>query len=317
MNRLKIALAGLLFAAPAFAQGDGTDPNAGGTTGTEAGAGVEVGAGVGGTGMDANATTTQTAGTVVWSRVLIDRPYTMSTGKVGAYAGYNIGKITIVNPLDPTMSISGTFDGLGVGAGYGVTDKITVGGQYGFGTGIVGDNEFAIDEGSLGLFGNFRIVHDGKLFITASADFDLDLCGSQDMDGCVLTKGINAGLGARYNLSPQMAVFTGAPYGPGPIGQHLSISLESDGPITFSLPVGFMYQATPELNVHLTTSLATIEIANSGNAFFGADFIPIGVGALYSINRNLDVVGMFNLPDAKEAGFDLYSVMFGARYYTE
>ena len=35
-----------------------------------------------------------------------------------------------------------------------------------------------------------------------------------------------------------MAAFTGAPYGPGPVGQHLSISLESDGPITFDLDSG-------------------------------------------------------------------------------
>jgi hypothetical protein len=264
--------------------------------------------------MEGTATATTDVATGMWSRVLIDRPYVVPAGKIGAYASYNIAKVTIP-PVGTFPGGEFTGDGLGIGAGYGVTDKITVGGQYGFDTGIIGDGDFGIGEGTLGLIGNFQLVHDGKLFVAANADVSLDFCGSNNMGDCGLATTIHAGLGARYNLAPQMAVYTGAPYGPGSVGQHLSISLESDGPITFALPIGFMYQATPELNLHVETNLATIEIANAGNQFFGADIIPLAIGGLYSVNRNLDVVGMFSLADLKEAAFDFWSLQLGIRYY--
>lgn len=313
MHRLKFVLAGLLCASPALAQDapvEGepmpdpeADMNAGG------GAGAEVGDGS----MAATVDGTVGIGHV---RAVVDRNYVVGKGKIGAYANYGILKFSFFEPITMT-TFSGTGDGFGVGAGYGVTDTITVGGQYGFTPGIIGDADSEL-KGSLDIFGNIQLVNDGKLNVTANADFDLDLCGANDpMTGdCSATKAIHAGLGARYKLAPQMAVFTGAPYGPGPIGQHLSISLESSGPITFDVPVGFMYQATPELNVHLMTNLATIAISNAGDsAFFGADFIPVTLGGLFSLNQNLDLAAQFILPDMKEAQFDLYAFSIGARYY--
>lgn len=313
MHRLKFVLAGLLFASPAFAQGEGEmppDPNVGGEYGAEGELGGEMTeATPPPEGGEMAAATTGMA----WSRSLIDRPYTVAKGKIGAYADFSIVRFSFADPTG-MISISGTGDALGIGAGYGVTDKINVGAQYQVTLGLFdSDTEF---KGPLSLFGLYQLVHDGKLSVTASGDFTVDLCGARDLMGdCDTALSINAGLGAKYLLGPKMALYTGAPVGPGPIGRHLSVSLESGGPITLDIPVGFMYQATPELNVQAETNLATIGISNADSSFFGVDVIPLGIGALYSVTPNIDVVGRFVLPDLKDAGFDLLVFSIGARYY--
>ncbi|HEY5928066.1 MAG TPA: hypothetical protein VIV11_40545 [Kofleriaceae bacterium] len=248
------------------------------------------------------------AGAMAWSRSAIDRPYVVNKGKIGAYLGYSIASITF--QFDPTMPATTiTADGFGVGAGYGITDKITAGLQYAFTPGLIGDADSEI-KGELDIFGMFQIARSAKMDITATADFALGLASDP------VSKGIAAGLGAKYLLAPKMALFTGGPYGPGPVGQHLQISLDTDGPITFSLPVGFMFQATPELNLYGMTNLTTIAISNAGDStFFGADYIPLFLGGLFSVTPNIDVTADFGLPDLKEAGFDLYVFSIGARYY--
>lgn len=316
--KLKLALVagGALFATPAFAD-DPAPTDAAATV--EAGGGADANTGTTGAGMEGAAAVDANANagampSMAWSRAVVERPYVLGKGKVAAYGQYAIAKFSFPNPLTG-MSTSVTGDGFGVGGAYGVTDKITAGAQYEFTPGLVGDADSEI-KGDLDLFGEFQIKHDGKLSLTASADFDLDLCGGSDaMGDCVTTKALHAGLGARYTLAPKMAVFTGAPYGPGPVGRHLKISLESDGPITFEVPVGFMFQVMPELNVHVMTALANISIANSDTVVFGADYIPLTLGGLYSVTPNIDVAAMFVLPDLKEIGFDLYAFSLGARWY--
>lgn len=314
MNRLKLAVfaGGALFAAPALAQ-DAADPDLGGTEASADMSGTDPAASTnteGAPAVDAAATTP--AGPTAWSRSVIERPYVLNKGKIAAYGQYGIAKASFTFG---GMTSSATGDGFGLGAAYGVSDKITAGLQYSFTPGIIGDNDSEM-KGDLALYGEYQIVHDGKLSVTASADFALDLCGGVDMMGdCASTKALHAGLGARYTLAPKMAVFTGAPYGPGTVGQHLSISLESDGPITFDVPVGFMYQASPELNVYASTALLNLGISNSDTIVFGADYIPLTLGALYSVTPNIDVTGMFILPDLKEAQFDLYAFALGARWY--
>jgi long-subunit fatty acid transport protein len=309
MNRIKLAViaGGALFATPVFAQ-DATEPAAGG----EAAAGAEVTTPTTGAEVTAGATG---AVSMAWSRSVIDRPYVLNKGKIGAYGQYAIAKASF--DLGMGMTVSATGDGFGVGAGYGVTDKITAGLQYGFTPGIIGDADSEL-KGQLDLFGEFQISRSAKMDITASANFSMDLCGGVDaMGDCVSAMGINAGLGARYNIAPKMAAFTGAPYGPGPVGQHLSISLEDGNAMSFAIPVGFMYQATPELNVHLTTELGRIAFNDAAgeSAFIGADYFQLGIGGLYSVTPNIDVTGMFLLPDLKEAQFDLYAFALGARWY--
>lgn len=309
MHRLKFVFAGLLISSPALAQ----DAPVEGEASVDADVNAEVNTGEMAP-ADPNATGTVDATMAVSTKSAIDWSLLMPTGKIGVYGGYSIAKFSFT---DPTTGASASFtgDAFGVGAGYGVNDKITVGGQYAFTPGIIGDGDSEI-KGELGLFGQFDIKTDDKLHLTGSAMFAIDLCGGIDaMGDCSSAMGITAGLGARYKLAPNMAVFTGAPYGPGPVGQHLSISLEDGNAASFSLPVGFMFQATPELNINAQTSLGTIAFndAAGDSAFFGADFIPLSIGGLFAVNDMVAVEASFNLPDLKEAQFDLFIFSIGAR----
>ena len=303
---LKLALiaGGALFATPALAQ---DDPPAGGTV--EAGAGAEVSTDPAVTTDPAATATVDTGVGMSWSRILIERPYVRPAGKISAYGALGITRFSFFEPVTMT-TFSGTGDVFGVGGAYGVTDQITAGAQYAFVPGLF-DAESSI-EGQLDLFGGFQLVHSSKMSITASADFGVNLSGDET------SMAIHAGLGARYNLGPKMALFTGAPYGPGPVGQHLTISLDDGNAMSFDVPIGFMYQAGMELNIHVATSLAHIAFndAAGDTIVFGADYIPLSIGALYSVNPNIDVVGSFSLFDLKsDARFDILQFMVGARYH--
>src|SRR5687768_14374393 len=204
---LKLALitGGALFATPAFAQ---DEPPAGGTV--EAAAGAEV--------STDPAVTTDPALAVAadvgmsWSKIAIERPYVRPAGKISAMGELGIIKITFTNPLDPTMSSTLTGDAFSVGGAYGVTDKITAGATYGFTPGLF-DAESDI-VGILDIFGGMQLVHSSKMSVAATVNLGVDLGGTDAMGEDAVLLDLSAGLGARYNLSPQMGLFTGSPYGP-------------------------------------------------------------------------------------------------------
>lgn len=305
---LKSVLIGssLLLAAPALAQdatvsGDATATTGDGTVSADPNAAVTT---------DANASVTATGSAMMgwWPTSAVDRPFMRGKGKITAGLDYGLFKISFFEPITMT-TVSGTADAINVSAAYGVSDQINAGLGYAVPLGVAGDNDFNA-AGNLDLWGGYQIKHDPKMSVAATADFAVDLDNTDDME-------IHAGLGFRYTVAPKIGVFTGAPYGPGPVGQHLSISLASDGPITFSVPVGAMFQATPELNVNVMTTLANISISNSDTAVFGADYIPLYLGGLFAVNKNIDVQAQFGLPDLKEAGFDLYTLSLGARYHVD
>jgi hypothetical protein len=300
MIRVKLAalLGGTLLATPAFAQDP--DPSMEGEYGAEVsgeGAGME-----GMATTDTNADVV--AGTAFWPQAAVDRPYMRPKGKVTAGLDYGFAKLSVTVG---GMTVSGTGDAMALSAAYGITDQISAGLVYAIPLGLA-DNDFNA-AGDLTLWGGYQIAHTPKLSISATVGFGIDLDNTDNM-------GIAAGLGAKYLLSPKLALFTGAPYGPGLVGDHLQISLADMGPITFDIPIGAMFQATPQLNAFLSTGLATIAISNAGDsAFFGADFIPLTLGALFAVNQNIDVTAAFALADLKDAGFDLYAFSIGARWH--
>lgn len=308
-KQLKSVLIGtsLLCAAPALAQDATVSGDASATTGDGT---VSGDANANATNTDPNASVTATGSAMMgwWPMSAIDRPFMRGKGKITADVDYGLLKFSFTNPIT-MMSDSVTGDFIAIGGAYGVTDQINAGLTYSIPLGVAGDNDFNA-AGTLDIWGGYQIKHDPKLSVAATADFNVDLDNTDDM-------AIAAGLGVRYTLAPKMAVFTGAPYGPGPVGQHLQISLADKGPVTFAVPVGFMYQATPELNIHAMTTLASFGISNADNAFFGADIIPLYLGGLFAVNKNVDVQAQFGLPDLKEAQFDLYTFTLGARYHVD
>lgn len=307
-QRLKSVLIGssLLFAAPALAQdatvsGDASATTGDGTVSADANANANVNA-------DPNASVSATGNVMMgwWPTSAIDRPFMRGKGKITAGLNYGLGKASVTVA---GMTSSATSDGMNVSAAYGVSDQINAGLSYGVPLGVAGDNKFTA-AGTLDVWGGYQVKHDTKMSLAATADFSVNLDNTDAM-------AINAGLGFRYMVAPKIGVFTGAPYGPGPVGNHLSISLASNGPITFAIPVGGMFQATPELNVHLMTQLASISISNSSTTIFGADYIPLNLGGLFAVNKNIDVQAEFGLADVENSQFDLFQLTLGARYHVD
>jgi hypothetical protein len=54
---------------------------------------------------------------------------------------------------------------------------------------------------------------------------------------------------------------------------------------------------------------------NQSTLLFGADFVPLGLGAWFSPQKNLDLGVTFS-DDLKHAG-DRYVITFGGRYYIQ
>jgi hypothetical protein len=194
-------------------------------------------------------------------------------------------------------TVSATAEVLDVGAGFGVSDKLEVGLLYALA--LNNDSGAFPDSGKgpLTLFGAFNLLHQDKLDVSAGADFEINIAQTDD-------KAIHAGLGVRYMATPKVALFTGNIVPPAPAGQHLSISLASNGPITFAVPVGVALQAAPKAFLWVDTEVANISISNSSNAFIFSDFIPVEVGLLYRAAPNIDIGARFS-DDLKHAG-DFY-----------
>jgi hypothetical protein len=298
---------GLLFTAGAASAAFADDVEAGAAADANVEVAPDPNAGGGATGMDGTATATVDAGaglSMLWPQSVIDRPYVIPAGTISVGATLGVAKISITT-IDPVTMMptttSSTGEGMGIQAAYGISDDLNAGLQYGFSL-----NEFEI-KGPLTIYGAYKLAHSAKMSVAATASFTYDLNSE--------SKGLNAGLGFRYNVAPKIAVFTGAPFGPGPVGQHLSLSLDDMGPISFDVPAGAGMQVTPQLFAYLSTNLAHINISNDASGFFGADFIPLQLGGQFSINKNLDGYASFILPDLKNAKFDLFAFTVGATYY--
>jgi hypothetical protein len=297
MQRTNVLIIGalLLSAGSALAQGTGD-----GSGSASAGAGGEVGGGAGSgsaaVGVDAG------GGAMAGGNdQLISAPLTLGKGWIGITGDFEVLRINIP-PIPPaTMGVSATAEGLGVGLGYGISDKLEAGLSY-----FIQVNPDGSAKGPLDLYAGFTLLHKDKLDVAAGADFAINLANTD-------AKAINAGLAVRYLVAPKIALFTGNPVAPGPVGQHLSISLASNGPITFAVPVGVALQASPKAYAFLDTEVARFSISNSANAFIFADFIPIDVGLLFRAMPGLDIGAHF-ADDLKAAG-DAYEFGVLARFY--
>jgi hypothetical protein len=299
----------LLFAAPAFAQGD--DASGGGGGSATVGAGADANAGGAGAGAGATVGASVDAGAgglAMWSDQLIAVPQTLPKSGLGVIGTLEIANETATDPTTGMTLGSATFEILQLGAAYGISDKLTVGALYAVDLHDDGGT-FPSDDrwkGPLDIFGAFNIMHKDKLSVTAGADFGINLANTD-------SKAIHAGLSAKYMVSNKLAVFTGNILPVGPAGQHLSIDLGTNGPITFALPVGVGLQLTPQIFAFADTTLASFSISNSSNAFIFSDFIPLEAGALFRAAKDLDVGVIFN-DDLKHAG-DAYAIGLTARFY--
>jgi opacity protein-like surface antigen len=258
------------------------------------------------------AATVTAEGGAMWGDAIIQRPLTMPKGKVGIYGDLDVARISLTIG---TMTDSATAEGLHVGFGYGVDDKLTIGAEYAFSL-----HEFEI-KGPLTLYGSYSLYNQGKLAIGGSADLLVNFNGGGTVDpmtGATSSStnlSLQAGLGIRYLLTDKIAVYTGSPIAPGPLGQHLSIGLNNSGPISIDIPVGLALQATPQVYAFVQTNVAHIGISNDSNAIIFSDFIPLDIGLYYTASHALDVGAFLNLPDVENSKFDVLEFGVAARYY--
>ncbi len=232
-----------------------------------------------------------------WPRSVIARPLTLPKGlaQLGADLAANNDFSTV---------------GMNVVAGYGISDDLEATLFYGF----------ALEE--LEIKGNLDVDLGYKL-LRGAAGGKLEVIGRGRLGYSVVGEDLNPlrlGAHVQYNVTDQIALITP--------GQQLVIGLAEDDaggtPMFLQLPVAVGFQATPELYLQLDTTLAQIEISDSGNAFFGADTTPLLVTAVYNAMPALDVIGSIGLnltppdavPPAPEVGVgDTLTFLVGARYY--
>jgi hypothetical protein len=183
---------------------------------------------------------------------------------------------------DLFLGFDPTTMGLDVGAAYGVSDKIEVNGGYAFSL-----KDFEA-KGDLHVEGAFNIM-DGNLGVAAQATLGYNL----------LLEGLDplgAGARVRFRLNDQMAVVSP--------GNQLVVTLDpvdvagvEFSPIFLQLPVGFAYQASPQIYAFANTNLAVIEISDAETGFFGADFVPLSLGAFFSPSNTMDFGASLDLGD--------------------
>jgi hypothetical protein len=265
---------------------------------------------------------------------MIDRPFSLKEGGIAAYGSIDIAHFGsgMLDFSQYQMRIAGA---------YGISKDLSVGAEYGFP--FAGDGtDKTTGRGPFNLYGLFSLTQDDSLTVAVYAAFQANLAGAFDaMSGDpTTTKAFLAGFDVRYNVTPDIAVFTGSPFGPAVPGtlaglaiagvpargtqQHFSMSLEDNGAILFDVPVGVGVQATPDLFAYLDTTLASFAISNSpykemsgktkSAVFFGGDDLelPLHLGAFYAFDKNIDLGGAV-LTNLDSVG-DLYVVSLAARW---
>ncbi|HEV7557644.1 MAG TPA: hypothetical protein VGO00_19400 [Kofleriaceae bacterium] len=288
---------------------------------------------------------------VPWSDSVIDRPLTLPAGQMAIYGDLDVFKFD-------SGGLTATSELVHGGFGYGVTDLLTLGVDYAFnlhssssfmigGTSSSSSDTFPGNgRGPLIPYASIRIAH-GPLSVAASAGLVVDLAGDESIDSMgnttfSATYSIVAGAVVKYNVAPNVSIYTGAPlggngigfagspFGPGPLGNQIEIPLSSDPagdsrPSTLTLPLGVGIQASPQFFAFLQTTLLGAYIANApmgadNPIFIGSDSdkgglgIPLIAGAFFSATHELELGLTLSFPDLQHAG-DFYLFGLAARFY--
>lgn len=223
---------------------------------------------------------------------IIDRPRALPKGLMQLGGDLAIAR-TSVTVAGKTTSSTGAA--LGLSFGYGVADKLAVGVGYSFAL-----KEFEA-KGDLSLFAAYSFMENSraaKMSAAATVGLGYNILG-ESLDP------IELGVDFHYKLTPKMELFSG--------GGQLQIGIDPDTTASLSLPVGFGFQASPNLWAFAQTSLATIGLKPSGTTLIGRDFTPLSLGAYYSPSAQLDVGASFNTVDLGGVA-DAFSIVFSGRY---
>jgi hypothetical protein len=270
-----------------------------------------------GSGSDATAPAAPDAGTPAtvapggWMQ-LDSRPLTIPTGKLavdGLLPLFGIGDGNDTQ-FGAALQLSGT---------YGVNDKLEVGADFS----LALSPDFQAN--TLSGRAAYLLLHQDKLDFAAAASLTVGLSDSNVFE-------LDVGAWLRYRIAPKMMLFTGEPttlplpslglgviggYLLGPIPYQFGIGFNDGTPINFSLPVGFGYQATP--NVWVYGQVVLLDVLSFGNTSYTdilfRDIIPITIGGYYTISDKMEA-GLSLGDDLENAG-DLYAFTFNFRYWVK
>ena len=236
------------------------------------------------------------------SLAAIDRPVVLPSGLAGFATNVDVQK-PAGNAADITT--------MALGGGFGVTDRLEIGATYRF--------QFDALElrGPLTVYGGALIAHGEHYSIGAGADFVADFAAPAVVNGMTTTtttETVHLGIGARANLSQNVALYTGNMLAPNPVGQQLAVGLDHDAAVAFDVPAGIAIQASPRVLLRVETVAARLAIAHAKDQLAIADATPLTANLLLAAARGLDLAMFFTDPDMRAFG-DRFTLGFVARWY--
>jgi hypothetical protein len=229
---------------------------------------------------------------VVW------RPQTLPSGTIQVSGGYQLVHLQF---CFGDVCAGATSGGLFVEGTYAVMDKL----QLRLNTGITIHDEF--DWSGFGIGGDFSLVDTEKLDLALVLDIPFEVC-----DGCDFFSGFSVGLATRFVLSDKLYIYGGSGRASGVgrglgVGELVNIGTTGDFSLVLNVGAGVGFQATPELAIALGTTLFQIALApDSDAAFIFADFIPLELRALFSLNNKMDILGGISFIDLKGDAGNLF-----------
>jgi hypothetical protein len=252
---------------------------------------------------------------------ITDRALTLHKRGADIHAGMRIAKITFPGSMD-TPSLSKTSEAFILGGSYGLTDKLEVGGDYGLSV-----NPGTV-KGPITLRAAYSVAH-GKLDVALGGALAVDFYETTNDVTMTTTsttyESLELGASLRYHATPKLSVFTGIPGLPSssvgisslayplpPFQYQLAVGLNSGSAITLQVPLGASFQVSPTLFAFTSLNLANISLKNSKNVYAFSDFIPVAVGAFYSLHKaDIGFQGGADL----DQGLDYLRVDLVLRYY--
>lgn len=214
-------------------------------------------------------------------------------------AGLDLSYINGAEAIIIGSVIPGALSGAGgLSFQYGVMDKLSAGLSYSFAL-----KDFEI-KGALNLNAGYLVVHNESMQIRADVMLGYNL---------LLESLGPVGVGAtiQYNLNDKMAVLSSPGFF---MDNKLDFGLGEVQPMYIRLPVGFGYQVADNIYAQVDTLLAIIEVSDSETGFIGADFLPLNVTGMYSLDNMIDVGANIGFGDLLENAGDNMYVGVMARY---
>jgi hypothetical protein len=218
---------------------------------------------------------------------IIDRPRVLPESELEAKLGFDFHREAVKSAAGTTTA---GFTTSTIGAGYGVAKDLELRLDYTFGI------DPSTGKGPLNFAAGYGFLNAGPLTAAVKGGLGYDI-------GLGELRPLNLGADVQFKISEKFALFTP--------GQQLIVSLAGSAkPIYLQAPIGLKYQAARNIYTQFSTNVLEIGLSNKKSGVFGADFIPVDIAAVYSLNNGLDFGAQLG-DDLKDAGGSISVGVFG------